>query len=197
MTLQDFISNFDKENTIILLEGKREVPDTDKEKLISLGKLLAQNTKFMKFRSGNADGSDYLFSSGVSSVDPGRLQVITPYKDHRKKYNQATETISLDQIDLALEPEVAYLSKKNNKTKHLIDPYLAGEKNQYIMKAAYIIRDTIKVTGTKKIPPAAFGIFYDDLKNPRSGGTGHTMNICKINKIPHVDQTVWFEWLNE
>jgi len=64
------------------------------------------------------------------------------------------------------------------------------------MKAAYIIRDTIKVIGAGNIKPATFGIFYDDLKNPLSGGTGHTMSVCKVNNIPLVDQKDWFEWLN-
>jgi hypothetical protein len=69
-----------------------------------------------------------------------------------------------------------------------------GDKNRYTIKAAYIIRDTIKAVGTENIKPAAFGIFYDDLKNPKSGGTGHTMNICEQNGIPFVDQSVWFKW---
>ena len=47
------------------------------------------------------------------------------------------------------------------------------------MKAAYIIRNTIKVTGTSAIPPASFALFYDDLENPGTGGTGHTIDICK------------------
>jgi len=33
MTLNEFIQRFDKDNSIVLLEGKRTVLDTDKEKL--------------------------------------------------------------------------------------------------------------------------------------------------------------------
>lgn len=65
------------------------------------------------FRSGNADGADFYFSKGVLQVAPDRLQVITPYKNHRQKKNKANETISLDQIDLLNEPEVVYQSKNN------------------------------------------------------------------------------------
>ena len=65
------------------------------------------------------------------------------------------------------------------------------------MKAAYIIRDTIKVTGTSTIKTANFALFYDDLKNPKSGGTGHTMNICEMNNVEYVDQRIWMKWLNE
>jgi hypothetical protein len=93
------------------------------------------------------------------------------------------------------ESEIVYQSKKHKETEKLIDPFVNGERNKIIIKAAYIIRDTIKVIGTKKIRPANFGIFYDDLSNPMQGGTGHTMNICKLNNVPMINQTIWFNWL--
>jgi len=197
MTLKDFIKKFDKDNSIVLLEGKRNVLDADKEKLKELGKLLATRTTRMTFRSGNADGSDQLFSDGVTEVDNKRLQVITPYAGHRQKTNQAYETISLDDINIAAEPEIVYQSKSNKKMEKLIDQFVSGDKNRYTIKAAYIIRDTIKAIGTDEIKPATFGVFYDDLDNPMSGGTGHTMNVCKQNNIPIIDQKIWFKWLTE
>lgn len=197
MTLKEFIKQFDKPNSIVLLEGKRNVLDADKEKLTTLGKLLASSTKNMIFRSGNANGSDQLFSDGVTVIDNKRLQVITPYSGHRKKTNQAYETISLDEINIAAEPKVVYQSKSNKKTEKLIDQYVSGDRNRYAIKAAYIIRDTIKATGTEEIKPATFGIFYDDLDKPMTGGTGHTMNVCKQNDIPIIDQRTWFKWLAE
>ena len=106
MNLAEFSSKFNSENTIILLEGKRNVLESDKEKLINLGKLLAEILPKAKFRSGNADGADFYFSQGVLQIAPERLQVLTPYDNHRQKSNNASETISLDQIDLLNEPEV-------------------------------------------------------------------------------------------
>lgn len=197
MTLTEFISRYDTENSIILLEGKRNVLDEDKGKLTELANLLVAKSSKMIFRSGNAEGSDQLFSDPISLVDNKRLQVITPYSGHRQKNNQAFKTYSLDNINLAAEPEVIYHSKSNKKTEKLIDQYVSGNNNRYTIKAAYIIRDTIKAIGTDEIKPATFGIFYDDLTNPKTGGTGHTMNVCKENNIPIVDQTTWFNWLNE
>lgn len=197
MTLKDFIKEFDTDNSIVLLEGKRNVLEADKEKLVSLGKLLASATSKMIFRSGNADGSDYYFSIGVSAVDKSRLQVITPYTGHRQKSNQAYDTISLDEINIAAEPEVVYQSKSNKKTEKLIDQYISGARDRYSIKAAYIIRDTIKVIGTEEIKPATFGIFYDDIDKPKEGGTGHTMRVCEQNNIPIIDQKIWFKWLTE
>jgi len=197
MTLKEFIKQYDKEHSIVLLEGKRNVSEQDKEKLIELGRLLASKTQKMIFRSGNAQGSDQLFSEGVTSIDHKRLQVITPYTDHRKKTNQAYETISLDDIEIAEEPEVVYQSKSNKKTENLIEKYIHGEKSRYTIKAAYIIRDTIKAIGTGEIKKATFGIFYDDLENPMKGGTGHTMSVCEQNNIPIINQKVWVKWLAE
>lgn len=195
MTLNEFVETFDVENTIVLLEGKRNVLDADKEKLIALGELLAAKTKNCVFRSGNAKGADAYFSEGVTRVNPAKLHVIAPYTGHRKASGTSYETISLDDISIASEDEVLYQSKFNKGTSHLIDQFVAGDRNQYAIKAAYIIRDTIKVIGTEKVSPTTVAIFYDDLKNPRKGGTGHTMNICAHNKIPMMDQRIWFRWL--
>lgn len=165
--------------------------------MTALGKLLAMKTSKMIFRSGNASGADDHFCKGVAEVDPKRLQVITPYAEDRKKGNLAYETFSLDDINLVSEPEVIYQSKGNKKTQKLVDGYVAGNKNRYSIKAAYIIWDTIKVLGAKGIRPASFGIFYDDLINPKEGGTGHTMNVCEQNYIPIIDQRTWKNWLDE
>lgn len=197
MTLKEFISNFDKDNSIVLLEGKRNVLEDDKEKLTALGKLLTSKTTKILFRSGNAEGSDQLFSAGVTHIDQKRLQVITPYSGHRKKTNQAYETINLDDLDIAAEPEIVYQSKSNKKMEKLIDQFVAGDKNRHTIKAAYIIRDTLKAIGTNDIKPATFAIFYDDLENPKTGGTGHTINVCEQNNIPVIDQRTWFKWLIE
>ncbi len=196
MTLNDFINQFNSKNTIILLEGKRNVLEQDKEKLIQFGTLLATHLPLVTFRSGNAEGADFYFSQGVLQVAPDRLQVITPYDNHREKQNKAYETISLDQIDLVNESEVVYQSKSNKKTKALIDKYVGGAKDRFSIKAAYIIRDTVKVTGTNSgIPPTSFAFFYDDVDNPKKGGTGHTMEICDLNNVPYCTQNEWLNWL--
>jgi hypothetical protein len=195
MTLNEFIEQFDTDDSIVLLEGKREVLPSETNSLFQLGKILAAKTGKIKFRSGNALGADYYFSMGVVSVDSTRLEVITPYAKHRQKTNVACETIALDDINIAAEPEVIYQSKANKKTEKLIDLYVSGHKDKYTIKAAYILRDTIKVLGADHIKPANFGIFYDDLNKPKTGGTGHTMSVCERQGIPVIDQKTWFQWL--
>ncbi|MBK8516215.1 MAG: hypothetical protein IPL55_07965 [Saprospiraceae bacterium] len=195
MTFADFINNYDFPESVVLLEGKREVKEHDQPLLTRLGQKLTSSTIHILFRSGNAAGADQFFSKGVFQVDANRLQLITPYTSHRNKINAEYTSIPLDNVNLMEEPEVIYQSKHNKKTAGLIDKYVAGARDRISIKAAYIIRDTVKAIGTANIPPATFGIFYDDLSNPMQGGTGHTMDVCQKNGIPVIDQLTWFDWL--
>lgn len=197
MTLKEFIQQYDHPGSVALLEGKRTVLEADKEKLKDFGSMIALKTKHLIFRSGNASGSDELFINGVKQVAPERIQLVIPYKNHRNKHSESLYTYSMEECNIVVEEEVLYLSKQNIKTKNLIDQYANGVRNSYSIKAAYIIRDTLKVTGIKgQILPASFGFFYDDLDNPETGGAGHTMKVCKLKNIPYINQNIWMEWLN-
>ena len=194
MTFENFCNLY--ATAIILLEGKRNVKPEDQTKLITIGTLLATHLPNATFRSGNADGSDYYFSQGLAQINPKQLEVITPYQNHRNKYNVAGTTHALDTINLVNEPEIVYHSKNHKATKSLIDKYVAGNKDKYAIKASYILRDTIKVLGTNAgIQPITTALFYEDLENPMQGGTGHTQRVCLENKIPFFNQTTFFEWL--
>ena len=69
-------------------------------------------------------------------------------------------------------------------------------KDKFAIKAAYILRDTIKVLGTNSgIQPITVALFYEDLENPMQGGTGHTQRVCFENNIQFINQTTFFDWL--
>lgn len=195
MTCKQFIEIYDHPGSVVLLEGKRIVAESDKYKLVALGKLLAENTHHIVFRSGNASGSDLYFSQGVAQVDNKRLEVITPYSKHRVAYNLAGKTISLDKLDLSKEQNILEATRLNPKHGKFVDAYVEGVKNKLTVKVAYILRDTVKALGTITIAPTTAALFYDDLQKPRQGGTGHTMNICDKFSIPLFDQTIWFDWV--
>lgn len=195
MDLQLFLNQYDAPGSVILLEGKRKVKAEDKQILINFGKKLAESSKNIVFRSGNASGADEYFSEGVASINPERLQVVMPYLSHRQKARLTNNIISLDQVDLHKETNLVQLSKKNKSISTLINKYLAGHRNNFTHKAAYILRDTLKVAGAAGINPTSFAIFYDDLQKPRSGGTGHTMMMCDNLEIEYHTQNTWFSWL--
>jgi hypothetical protein len=98
-------------------------------------------------------------------------------------------------LDLLAEPDLVYQSKLNKSSEKLVSQYVLGKKDRNSIKAAYIMRDTLKVIGSESVAPATFGIFYNNLADPTSGGTGHTMNVCRFNNVPFIDQTIWFNWL--
>lgn len=200
MTLEKFIKLFDKVGMVVLLEGKRDVLKSDESKLVEIARKLTSNTTHVIFRSGNADGADRFFKEGVLSVDPNRFQAIVPFNDHMKSVKEEPDLyqrISLENINLIKEPSILYESKKNKKQKGLIESFENGLHPRNAILGAYIVRDTLKVTGapSQGILPASFGFFYDDLRNPKSGGTGHTMMMCDSQMVPFVDQKVWSKWI--
>jgi hypothetical protein len=200
MTLEKFIKLFDKEGMVVLLEGKRDVLKSDESELVEIARKLTSNTTHVIFRSGNADGADRFFKEGVLSVDPNRFQAIVPFNDHMKSVKEEPDLyqrISLENINLIKEPSILYESKKNKKQKGLIESFENGLHPRNAILGAYIVRDTLKVTGapSQGILPAAFVFFYDDLRNPKSGGTGHTMMVCENQMVPFVDQKVWSKWI--
>jgi len=195
MTFQEFITAFDIAGSVVLLEGKRSVLNADAPKLTALGNLLANSTQHMRFRSGNAPGADALFTEGVAAVAPERIELILPYTKHRQAQAQNLKQVSMDDISLMEEPGLIYETKKNKKMAGLVDRYAQGNRDQYAMKAAYILRDTVKVMGSKDLSPIRAGVFYDDLNHPNQGGTGHTMNVCRNHEIPIFTQQIWENWL--
>lgn len=151
----------------------------------------------MMFRSGNSAGADELFAKGVAAVDPGRIEIVTPYKGHRKKYSQQFRNYSLDEIELAAEQDLLKYSKKIPANVNLIERYSHGYRDNVGIKGAYLLRDTLMVLGAKSLPlaRASFALFYDDLIHPRTGGTGYTMKVCDSLEIPYVDQRIWRKWI--
>jgi hypothetical protein len=71
-----------------------------------------------------------------------------------------------------------------------------GPSSAAISKATYLLRDTLKVTGSAALvlDPAALGIFFVNEADPTGGGTGHTIKVCGAQDIPAATQTEWRNW---
>ncbi len=181
---------------VILLEGKRDVLEHDKEKLFDTGRSLALNYPEVVFRSGNADGADYHFIQGVASVADSKIQIMTPYAGHKKMNLPSNAeivslcTIPADENSFFVVKAKALLSEYYGKQ---IETYLESLKinKPRANKSSYLLRDTLKVCGYEKISKADFAVFYDDLKKPETGGTGFTMKVCKSMDVPFMTQ----KWL--
>lgn len=181
---------------IILIEGTREVPEEDLPRLTAFAKRLAERYPHALFRTGNAPGSDEAFARGIQAVDESRLEYIVPYTTHRLKPGASSaRRVALSDLPHVDEDQAAYqTAQASPKYNSLIEK---RHKNPTIKaKAAYLIRDTVKVMGseTPTLGKATFGIFYVTPSDPMKGGTGHTIRVCHILGVPIAFQNEWMQW---
>ena len=195
MTLSEFRTLLVGDAPVVLLEGRRAIPPSDAAAARGFAARLAREFPRLRFRSGNAEGSDEAFSAGVAAVDVSRLQVVAPYATHRKKVRYADalysspESLSTVQETAITEATVAATPRNAGVVyKRTGSPRLAA-------KAAYLIRDTMKVVGHSEdfLPPIC-GLFYVDPQDPEAGGTGHTIRVCRQHGIPVAFQDSWMHW---
>jgi len=183
---------------VVLLEGRRAIPEADALEAQRLARSLAIRFPELRFRSGNAEGADQAFSAGIASVDPRRLQVVAPYASHRKSARHADAIYdSPDSLSRVQEDEVVYkTASASPKAKGLIAK--RGHKGALGAKAAYLIRDTMKVIGhCDAFPKPICAIFYVNLDDPLAGGTGHTIRVCQQEGVPYARQDSWATWLEQ
>jgi hypothetical protein len=186
-----------KAEGVILLEGRRSIPPAEALQAQQLARMLARRFPHLRFRSGNADGSDAAFAVGVSEVDPSRLQVVAPYASHRKRFRYPEASYqSPESLGVLQEEAVAYKTvAASPANKRLVE--LRKGRGPLAAKAAYLIRDTMKVTGHGDFPKPFCGLFYVDLACPMAGGTGHTIRVCEQEGVPCVFQDSWLLWLQD
>jgi hypothetical protein len=184
---------------VILLEGRREIPPEFALRARDTGRFLAARFPRATFRSGNASGSDEAFSAGVAEVDPTRLHIVTPSPNHRMRARLAGAVFDsltdLSEAQRLLLAEASIAATPANRG--LIRAWLNRPTGPLSAKAAYLIRDTLKVLGLPgRIPPATAALFYVDPADPEAGGTGHTIRVCGIAGVPVGFQLHWGEWIH-
>ena len=72
-----------------------------------------------------------------------------------------------------------------------------GPRSRNGARAAYRLRDTLKVVGAPEVgrAPAVAGLFYVDERDPLSGGTGHTIRVCNRLRVPVALHHTWLQWV--
>ena len=196
MTFETFRSLTNAEsNPVILLEGRRSIPPQMAKSASALSARLAREFPQLRFRSGNASGSDQAFTEGVLAVDPSRMEIFAPYSSHRAKARHAAVSYnSPESLDTVEEEQTVFNAiRATPQNKGLIEK---RHRNKALgAKAAYLIRDTMKVMGNGPdyLKPCC-ALFYIDPDDPMNGGTGHTIRACQQAAIPVVFQTDWDSW---
>jgi hypothetical protein len=183
---------------VVLLEGIRDLPPSDRPALFDLARRLALALpERAVFRSGNAPGADEAFAEGIAAVAPARLELVVPYRGHRMNYILETSRVhALDDLDRAAEERAAFVTGDvSPKTRGMILRRRGSPALQ--KKASYLIRDTIKVLGDgRDLAPATVGIFYTREQDPEAGGTGHTVRVCRTAGVPVFTQRDWMPWVS-
>lgn len=163
------------------------------------GSFIAEQIPGCMFRSGNAIGSDDAFATGVRRVAADRIQLVLPRMDSGKARLQPQDyQVALEDIPFAEEQQIIYESKKATpKNRRLFDAYVNKQEGQMMQKSLYLLRDTMKVIGSKenRLDKITAGIFYVNEDDPESGGTGHTIRVCRQNNIPVLTQEDWMNWI--
>lgn len=197
MNFPDFVKLVSKhEKPVILLEGRRELPESDRPLLVKLGEKLAKALPSAIFRSGNAKGADNAFIEGVALVDTSRIENIVPDEKTRKEYiPKGSNTFSLGDIPQVMEERLEYETIR--ATPQRADMIKSRKKNRMLeAKSKYLLRDTLKVIGDgHKLSQPIAAIFYVNPDEPKTGGTGHTIRVCEQANIPVITQNIWMKWL--
>lgn len=195
MNLKAFLDQYNHNNVVILLEGKRNVPDNESMALQEVSKLLAKELPLAHFRSGNAKGADEFFARGICAVEPTRFHVVIPFSNHRVRNRINIKSHCVEDFAPVFGEALIKATRNHAPTSHLVDLYLQGIRDRSTIKVSYIMRNSLKVLGHQHIPPTTVALFYDDLNNPEDGGTGFTIRACRENNIPLFKQDVWMNWL--
>ena len=196
MTFAEFSTLVEKSpEGVVLLEGRRTVPAHDAAVAERLARALALMFSRLRFRSGNATGSDEAFTGGVAMVDPSRLEIMAPYAAHRKSERLAGAIYTSPEIltpeqSRDIESQSIQASPQNRRIIGM-----RGKKGPLGAKGDYLVRDTMKVVGV----PGHFAkpicaLFFVNLADHMEGGTGHTIRVCQQEGVPVTYQDEWGAW---
>ena len=185
---------------IVLVEGTRAVSQSEFDHLEKFGAFIASALpENCIFRSGNAPGSDEAFCKGVRKVAPDRLEIVLPIKNFGvKRLGRTDYTVALESLTRAEEEQAVYNAKvATPKNSRLLDAYLNQTGTLLDIKGRYLVRDVVKVIGSASngLAPATVGIFFVNAHDPESGGTGHTMRVCRQHGVRVITQDVWWSWI--
>ena len=196
MTFQEFSTLVERSpEGVVLLEGRRSIPARDATVAEGLARALALKFSKLRFRSGNATGSDEAFTGGVSMVDPSRLEIVAPYAAHRKSARHSGAIYTSPEI---LTPEQASDIESQSiqaspQNRRIIG--MRGKKGPLGAKGDYLVRDTMKALGVPgQLAKPICALFFVNLADPMEGGTGHTIRVCQQEGVPVTYQDEWGAW---
>ncbi len=186
-----------KHSAVVLLEGTRQLPANEAPRLTALAAHLARTFPSLRFRTGNAAGSDEAFAAGVASIDPSRLELVVPYSSHRTRARpERSVATALTDLGTTLAQEVVEMTVRASPQYERVAVNYRKPKTHPRQRATaqLLLRDTLKVTGSDSMSRPIAGIFFLHAPDPERGGTGHTMRVCRMLGVPVIAQDDWMNW---
>ena len=180
---------------VVLLEGTRALRAESESRVEAFAALLTRRFPDVVFRSGNAPGSDQAFARGVAQVDVSRLEIVLPYERHRlSERPDGARVLTLESIG-----DQSELAKLTLAASPIYERLFASSAiNASAAKLRYLLRDTLKIVGDEKadFAPATAALFWVNPAKPDTGGTAHTMRVCRKWEVPMWTQNQWESWFD-
>jgi hypothetical protein len=147
--------------------GSRKTPDNILEKMNKIAKWLAKREFIL--RSGGADGADYAFECGASSIDPKLVHLMLPWK----KFNANIRNHGVECFVCGDDKDMADIAKTIHPAWHMCSH---GAK-------ALHTRNVAQILGPKIDSPVDFVIAWTD-QGMKKGGTRTAILLAEKNNIP-------------
>ena len=147
-------------------------PEKQQNLCQTTGFLIASYDKILV--SGNAKGSDNSFAQGANSVNPEKVSLYLPNKEHYPEHIVSGNKITYQEE----HPEWAEIAKANHKYYHLLNAYV---KTLFNRNVGIIFNSDCVIA-------------LPDMNKKDWGGTGHSMRVAKsfnkpILNIAEIDVT--------
>ena len=145
-----------------------------------------------------AEGTDTAFAQGVTAVDSARMQYVGTHPGMGKKRRQPDAPVfSLTDVpDVADSEPGRATCEASPEYASLVAAYKkSGGKGRLAARASYLLRDALKVVGCGALglAPATGALFYVNADDPLSGGTGHTIRVCRLRGVKILFQDEWMQ----
>jgi len=171
---------------VILLEGTRQVRVEEAPTLGRMASLLAHILPRAVFRSGNAQGADHAFFSGLAQLPAERREVVLPYPGSGAKRLlpsgravslvdvPAADLSALTDATLAASPDLAFL----------VRAYLAHGRKRHTVAAMYLLRDYAAPDRLPKSAAPLNGYRLKEMPGFRPPGERLRWAWCDAGEVP-------------
>jgi hypothetical protein len=144
--------------------GSRSITNEQREMCVFIGYALAKLDK--NVLSGNSDGADFAFATGVNHINPSKLTLFLPNESHLKTHWHSDNRLIFNH-----ELEWSEIAARNHPSYNYVKPYVQQLFNR---NAGIVINSDLLIA----LPNST---------SKDGGGTGHDIRIAIDIGKPYID----------